>query len=175
MSTVTQGQFDDHYSSQFARLRQIAHSILRARFRGLWMDTIDVCAEAYCRLADRRPVPPGRTAFRAAFAEESWRLLHDARRKESAKKRGARAPHVPLDEARGIPEPSRMTVGTLLSLQGALNRLREQGDQERRAAEAVWYWYHGMTHAQIAEILKCDERTVRRLLTFGFAWLKTNL
>ena len=168
-------------SSRDALLSAVHGELLgmaRAQMRGERRDhTLGATAlvhEAYLRLF--RALSPDATvdwadrgAFYAAAATAMRRILVDhARTKARDKRGGPAAPsrRVALDvlEAARSADPA-----TIVALDEAIERL---ASIDARAAEVVRFrFFAGLEQADIAALLGCTERTVKRDWAFARAWL----
>ena len=111
-----------------------------------------------------------RAHFCAVAAEVMRHVLVDYARERSARKRGAGAALLPLDEVLVI-SPNRLE--DLLILDDALERL---GTKDPRALRVIVYrFYGGLTVEQVAEIMRISTRSVVRDWNYGRAWLKAEL
>ena len=131
--------------------------------------------EAYLRLF--RSLAPGgeppdwtnRASFYAAAATAMRRILVDHARTRSRLKRGAvgnASRRISLDvlEAARSSDPD-----TVIALDEAIERLAAI---DARASEVVRLrFFAGLAQAEIAEILSCNERTIKRDWSFARAWL----
>jgi len=60
-----------------------------------------------------------------------------------------------------------------LDLDGALTRLQENSQDDRRIVELKFFG--GLTESEIAEVMELSERTVRRRWLFARTWLLREL
>ena len=84
-------------------------------------------------------------------------------------KRGGDALRVTLDEGVSVGGP----LDGLLEIDAALSKLAEI--DPRKADIIELSTFGGLTHAEIAAVLKVSESTVRADLRFAKAWLRTTL
>jgi RNA polymerase sigma factor (TIGR02999 family) len=123
--------------------------------------------EAYVRLASRDNIDwQGKTHFLAIAASEMRRILVDHARAAGAKKRGAEAQRIPLDEDLTA---GRATSLELLALDEALTRLCAASPRQARVAEMRIF--AGMRAAEIGQVLSISERTVKGDWRMARAWL----
>jgi len=127
--------------------------------------------EAYARLVEQPQVPwQSRAHFFATASQLMRHILVDHARARQAGKRGGMQRQVTLDDAL-LPSQER-TVDVLI-LDEALQRLAEFDARQARIVEL--HFFSGLTFAEIAEVLKVAERTVKRDWSMARAWLKGEL
>jgi RNA polymerase sigma factor (TIGR02999 family) len=154
----------------YAELRQIAHRELQRERRDHTLSTTDVVHEAYLKLLDHGPVPPGEHVRFFAIASTAVRraLMEHARRRDAAKRGGGQRP-VTLDEDLAATDSDH----TLLALDDALTRLA--GLDVRLARVVECRYFGGLTEDETAAALGVTSRTVRRDWVKAKAWLYREL
>jgi RNA polymerase sigma factor (TIGR02999 family) len=133
-------------------------------------DTLQVTAlvnEAYLRLVH---VQPGgwenRQRFFALAAQIMRRILVDHARAQLGPRRGAKARHVPLDDAVIL---SAEPTAALVRLDDALLSLEQHDQRKSRVVELRVFG--GLSNSEVANVLGISERTVMREWQFAKAWL----
>ncbi len=147
------------------RLEGFARHMLRdfPRLRR-WVDTSDVLQGAITRLlCSLRSVHPTsmRDFFNLAATQIRRELLDLARRFH--RRLDARLAHqeeLSHDPLQQVPSPDGASADDL-ELWTAFHERVEQLPVEEREVVGLMF-YHGWTHAQIAELFRVDERTIRR-------------
>ena len=148
-------------------LRRIARRQLAREHRLQTLQTTELVHEAYLRLADHPEVMQhGRAYFYAAAARAMRRILIDGARKRGAKKRGAGAVALSLDEGR---LPVDAYGIELLELDTALLRLAQHHPRPARTVECRFFG--GMSVEDTATVLGVSPRTVKSDWALARAWL----
>jgi RNA polymerase sigma factor (TIGR02999 family) len=127
--------------------------------------------EAYLRLADQTSRNwQSRAHFFAVAARAMRQILVSYARSNRAQKRGGGAARIELDEAAILsPEQSREIV----DLHEALERLGALDSRKARVVELKYFG--GLSHDEIAEVMKISTVTVRRDWMFAKTWLYDEL
>lgn len=146
------------YQLAYSELRQIARRECR-RLRNV--DTINSTAlvnEAYLKLARSSPLmAKSRSHFLAVSAVAMRQILVNYLEQKLAQKRGGDWQQVTMAD---ITYAGATNLEQLLSVNKALEELRAF---DSRLAELVeMRFFAGMSEVEIAEVLECTERTVRR-------------
>jgi RNA polymerase sigma factor (TIGR02999 family) len=101
----------------------------------------------------------------------------DYARRHRAAKRGANAPHLPLDAvADRVPDGGFLTdslAEELVDLDEALERLASFNPQGARIVQLRFFG--GLSNPEIADLLDTSERTVRRAWLVAKSWLRHEL
>lgn len=126
--------------------------------------------EAYVRLAPADVDWRDRAHFLAVAARVMRRVLVDHARARGRDKRGGGATHVTLDDELMSAESAMLD---LLVLDRALDRL--QAWDERKVRFVEMRYLAGLSNREIAEAAGVSERTVKRELKFGRAWLRREI
>jgi len=147
------------------------------RRKGGGGDTIQTTAlvhEAYLRLLKIDNIDwNDRAHFFAVAAQLMRRILVDMMRADGAAKRGGRdkrVANVALDE---IPIPGSDRAAELLAVDEALSRLTELDPRRARVVELRVFG--GLTHEEIAEILRISQQSVMRDWRLAKAWMLREL
>lgn len=157
---------DRLYHSAYTELRRIARASLRSR-PSRTLDTTSLVNEAYVKLFEgRSPAFEDRTHFFAVSARAMRQILVDHFRARSARKRGAGAVVLTLDDAL-VPDQERGEM--ILAIHEALERLATHDERLARVVE--YKFFGGMTEQEIAEVLQLTTRTVSNDWRLARAWL----
>lgn len=158
----------------YDELRRLARAYMSRERRNHTLQPTALVNEAYLRLVDSSRIDwRGRTHFFAVGAEAMRRVLIDHARGRDALKRGAGWQRVTLAHELGTPNGRELDAETLLSLQRALDKLRELDERQARIAELRFFG--GLTVAEVAELLGVSKRTVEGDWTHAKAWLRREL
>jgi RNA polymerase sigma factor (TIGR02999 family) len=155
----------------YAELRRIAHRELERERRDHTLSTTEVVHEAYLKLVDHGPLPPGEQVRFFAVASTAVRraLMEHARRRDAAKRGGGNRPVTLEEDIAAAAESDHV----LLSLDDALTRLAELDDRLARVVECRYFG--GLTEDETAAALGVTSRTVRRDWVKAKAWLYREL
>jgi RNA polymerase sigma factor (TIGR02999 family) len=138
-------------------LRRIARHQLRARATGT-LGTTAMVHEAYLRLVrSEAGAWQDRAHFLAVAARAMRYVLVDDARQKLARKRGAGAQRVAIEDHHAVIEPGVLKV---LELEEALRRLGEIDDRLARIVELRFFG--DLSTRDAAEVLGIGERTVER-------------
>jgi len=169
----TPDQFERLIPLLYDDLKRISHN-QRASAGHMASPTLQTTAlvnEAFLKLQGR--IHEGfenRLHFKRLIAKVIRQLIVDYARRQTAEKRGGLLPDEEWSERIGsVKEDSDFT----LSLESSLVRMEEE--QPRQAEVLAASIYMGCTSAEIGEMLDISERTVRRELQKGRAWLMIEL
>ena len=156
----------------YEELRRRAHSYMRGERAGHTLQTTALVNEAYLRLVDSQKVRwQNRTHFFAVSAQLMRRILVDFARSRGYQKRGGGVCAVDLDEATAVVADGK--GAELVALDEALKALAELNERQSQVVELRYFG--GLSNAEIAEVLKVSEPTVRRDWTLARAWLRREL
>jgi RNA polymerase sigma-70 factor (ECF subfamily) len=170
-SSLPAATLDELMPLVFDELRRLARRQLAREHQSQTLQTTDLVNEAYLRLAGHPGVMGhGRPYFYAAAARAMRHILIEAARKRGAKKRGAGAALLSLDEARA---PAEMYGAELLELDEALQRLAQRNPRHARTVECRFFG--GMTVEDTATALGVSARTVKSDWALARAWLYEEL
>ena len=138
---------------------------------GNLLETTALINEAYLRLIDYKSVQwQNRAHFFGVAAQVMRRILVDLARAETSAKRGGEALRISLIEAEGVAQPQNID---LIALNDALDVLAALDSRRSRVVELRFFG--GLSNAEIAEVLKVSEGTVRRDWSLAQAWLYREL
>lgn len=153
----------------YRELRAVAR---RERLRvaaGETLLTTALVHEAYLRLREH-PALPSRGDFLRLSAVAMRRVLIDRVREQLADKRGAGAPHLPLEAA------GELVVEDGERLLGVESALQKLAAIDPKLVEVVeCRFFAGYTEPETAEALGISERSVQRHWALARAWLKTEM
>ena len=166
-------QFDRLIPLMYDDLKRIGHNQRAAAgyIAGPTLQTTALVNEAFLKLQGRlQERIENRLHFKRLMAKVMRQLIVDYARRQSADKRGgAQADLEYSDEL----SPVEADSGFTLAVESALTRL--EADQPRQAEVLAASIYLGSTADEIGEMLDVSERTVRRELQKGRAWLMLEL
>jgi RNA polymerase sigma factor (TIGR02999 family) len=155
----------------YPELRRIARRYLRSERLGHTLQPTALVNEVYLRLVDVNDIQlKERAQFFALAAQLMRRILVDAARARSTRKRGASPQRVSIEnDAVPVTSPDRI----LLALDEALNEFSRVAPRQAKVVELRYFG--GLAEAEIVEILGVSPRTVRRDWDFAKAWLLQEL
>lgn len=170
--------FDSLMPLVYEELRGMAQHRLRAEPAGHTLNTTALVHEAWLRLVDQTRVAwHDRHHFYGVASEAMRRILVDYARRHRAAKRGANAPHIPLEAVADlVPHVGFLTdslAEELVSLDEALERLALFNPQGARIVQLRFFG--GLSNPEIADLLGTSERTVRRAWLVAKSWLRHEL
>ncbi len=163
------GAFDRLVEIVYPELRGVAHRQLRrGRSDGPLLDTTGLVHEAYLKLVDQTRIgATDRHHFLAIAARAMRQVIVDHARVRAAAKRGAGAPHVPLDD-RDLAVQHQ--AEHLLALNDALERLALENPRLLQVVECRFF--AGYSEVETADALAVSPRTVERDWLRAKAWLR---
>lgn len=148
-------------------LHRLARKHMSRERAGHSLQTTALVNEAYLRLAQAHDVRwQNRARFFAIAARIRRRMMIDHARKRQRLKRGGGALRITLDEGAIL---ANVRSAELLALDEALTVLTAK--YSRKAEVVELRFFSGLTVTDVAEVLKVDERTVKRDWEFARAWL----
>jgi RNA polymerase sigma-70 factor (ECF subfamily) len=152
----------------YDELRRLAHRYMRNERGGHTLETTALVNEAYLRLANQRRVEwQDRAHFFAVTAQVMRHVLIDhARRRHYAKRGGAEAQQVPLEEAHAM---SNERAAELVALDEALDKLAQLDPRKARVVDLRYFG--GLSLEETADVLEVSVMTVRRDWRAARAWL----
>jgi RNA polymerase sigma factor (TIGR02999 family) len=155
----------------YNELHRMAQRYMAHEKGGHTLQTTALIGEVYLRLIRANEVVwQDRAHFFAVCAQLMRRILTDFARSHGFQKRGAGAPHIPLDEAMVVcAEPAI----DLVALEQALTRLEETDLRKSKVVELRFFG--GLTIEQTAEVLQISPETVVRDWSVARAWLLREL
>lgn len=156
----------------YDQLRAMAGSYFRAQPADHTLQPTALVHEAYLKLVNTPEENwQSRVHFCAVAATAMRQILHDrARRRKSAKRGGAEAQRLPLEN---IEQPSGGAPVDLVALDEALTKLRELAPRQARIVELRYFG--GLTIDEAAEVLDVSHGTIENDWRVARAWLKRAL
>jgi len=151
----------------YDELYRLAQSKRRKEGAAITLNTTAMVHEAYLKLVDQKNVDwQSRSHFFAIAATMMRRIIIDYARARNAQKRGAEQTVITLnDQQMAISVPA----DSILQVDEALTRLAQTGE---RRAKIIEYWFFvGLNHQEIADLLNISTATVRREWRLARAWL----
>lgn len=155
----------------YPELRRAARQYLAREAPGRSVQTTEVVNEVYLRLVDLGQVGwKDRAHFFAVCARMMRRILTDFARAHRARKRGAEAPRISLDQA---PQVSRGKSADLLALDDALKALASFDPRKSQVVELRFFG--GLSVEETAAALDVSPLTVMRDWKTAKVWLLREL
>ena len=150
-------------------LHALASRYLSRERRDHTLQTTALVNEAYLKLAGQRNVDwQNRAHFFGIAAQLMRRILVDHARRDGRVKRGAGAPHVPIQDL-DPPAAEAIDPADAVALDRALSRLEVMDPQQGRVVELRYFG--GMTIEETAEVMGVSTATVKRDWAVARAWL----
>ena len=161
---------DDAFSDAYDDLRAVARKYLQSEAQRP-LRTTELVHEAYMRLsAQKKGTFQNKSHVIALTARMMRRVIVDEARARKAKKRGGDWIRVELAEPISTKEGNIIDV---LALESALSQLEAQ---DARAASIVeMRCFAQLSEAEMASVLGCSDRWVRKQWAFALAWLRDRL
>jgi RNA polymerase sigma factor (TIGR02999 family) len=154
----------------YQELHRLARRYMRAERPGHSLQTTALVNEAYLRLVDyNRMQWQDRAHFFAVSAQLMRRILVDHARRQNLK-RGARAPHLSLDEAASLGQERAADLVALDDAMKALERI-----DPRKVQVVEMRFFGGLSVEETAAVLRVSPITVMRDWTSAKAWLYREL
>ncbi len=151
----------------YAELHHLAERYMKREASGHTLQTTALVNEAYLRLLRARGVRwRDRGHFFAVSAQIMRRILVDLARSKGARKRGKAEQHPALDEVAIV---SFDRSADFLALDEALSRLAALSVRQSQVVELRYFG--GLSDAEVADVLKVSERTVRQDWSLARIWL----
>jgi RNA polymerase sigma factor (TIGR02999 family) len=155
----------------YDELYRMAHNRLQHERRGHTLNATALVHEAYLKLVDQQRVTwQNRAHFIAIAAQAMRRILINYAQSRKAQKRGG-GQHVITFNDEAVPRETRSEE--LLTLDDALKQLAHLNERQSKVVE-LWF-FGGLTHEEIAEVLDVSVPTVRRDWRLARAWLSREL
>ena len=162
------GALDHLLPLVYEECRRVASRQLRAERSDHTLDPTALVHEMYVRLVDQRRASwHNRAQFFAIAARTMRRILCDHARARRARKRDAVRTLVSLDAIADVLD--RPAITDILAIDEALARLARLDPDQERIVELRFF--AGLTIEEIARLLDCSERTVKREWALARAWL----
>ena len=155
----------------YNELQKIAQNQLNHERKGHTINATSLVHEAYFKLIDQKYVTwQNRAHFFGIASQAMRRILINYAVSRSAQKRGGGFADITLAENLG---EDFIKPDELIDLDEALKKLEQISERQCRIIE---YWFFvGLTHEEIAEVLKKSLPTVRRDWRLARAWLTREL
>ncbi len=152
--------FDSVLPLVYDELRRLAAANVR-RTPGTTMRATALVHEAYEKLVDQtRATYADRAHFFGVAAKAMRHILIDHARKRTAAKRGGDAHDFSLDDVPTVAQANGDRSGELLDLDHALSQLENLDPRMAKIVELRFFG--GMEEEDIAQVLDCSPRTIRR-------------
>lgn len=158
------------FDALYADLKKAAARLMGLEQAGHTLQPTALVNETYLRLAPADVDWRDRAHFLAIAARVMRRVLVDHARARGRDKRGGAVAHVTLEEAA---MPGGAEALEIFALNDALDRLHAL--DERKARFIEMRYLAGLSNREIAEAAGMSERTVKRELQFGRAWLRSEI
>jgi RNA polymerase sigma factor (TIGR02999 family) len=155
----------------YDELYRMAYNRLKHERKGHTLNATALVHEAYLKLVDQQRITwQNRAHFIAIAAQAMRRILINYAQSRKAQKRGGGQPVITfIDEA--VARESRSEE--LLALDDALKQLAILNERQSKVVE-LWF-FGGLIHEEIAEVLDVSVPTVRRDWRLARAWLSREL
>ena len=164
------GMLDQLFPVIYRELHDMADRHMSRERGGHTLSATALIHEAYLKLIDQDAPWQNRAHFLGVASTAMKRILINYAEARRAKKRGGGEVIATFDEQYHQREARS---DELLALNDALKKLRQV---DPRQAQIVDYWFFGgLTHEEIAEVLKVSVPTVRRDWRIARAWLSIQL
>jgi RNA polymerase sigma factor (TIGR02999 family) len=155
----------------YDELRRMAHRYMRNQRSGHTLQTTEMIHEAYLKLASGSDKDwQNRAHFYGVAAQAMRHILVDYARSRQSQKRGGAAEKVTLDESALA---SFERADEVVELNGALEKLTVLDERKGRVVELKYFG--GLTHEEIATVLKVSPDTVKLDWRFARTWLLREL
>jgi RNA polymerase sigma factor (TIGR02999 family) len=170
--------FRDGDRSAFDRLFSIVYEDLRRRARFQLRESGDdslattgLVHEAYLKLVGvGDPDWESRRHFYRVAARAMRQIVIDRARRHQAAKRGGGGAHLDVDR---MPIPVRDASEQLVALDLALSHLEAESPEAARVIELTYFT--GLSVEEAADVFSVSPRTIKRLRSFGRAFLHSEL
>jgi RNA polymerase sigma factor (TIGR02999 family) len=152
----------------YKELRQMAGACMRGERPGHTLQATALVNEAYMRMVGGQPVEWQNRAHFFAIAAHTMRevLLDYARRSRAAKRGGADARRVELDEEFSV-GPDKLEE--VIAIDEALERLAQIDPRQSRIVELRFF--AGLKVEEAAEVMGVSPKTIKREWRSAKAWL----
>jgi RNA polymerase sigma factor (TIGR02999 family) len=155
----------------YNELNKIARRQLYGERPGCTFNPTALAHEAYIKLVNQENLQFNNRAHFFALASQAMRrILVDYARAKKAQKRGGENEVITFIEDQMMQE---MLPDDVLALNEALENLKKINERQSRM---IQYWFFGgLNHSEIAEVLNISVPSVRRDWRFARAWLSREL
>ena len=155
----------------YDELRRMAHRYMRSQPSGHTLQTTELIHEAYLKLASGDDKDwQNRAHFYGVAAQAMRHILIDYARSRQSQKRGGAIEKVTLDET-AIASLER--ADEVVALNDALEKLTVLDERKGQVVELKYFG--GLTHEEIATVLKVSPDTVKHDWRFARTWLLREL
>jgi RNA polymerase sigma factor (TIGR02999 family) len=163
--------FEEMVPLVYSDLKRVARRSLQNEQHAPTLNCTALVHEAYLRLVNQdRMEWSGRKHFFGAAAGVMRRVLVEHARQRLSEKRGAGAPHEPLDRVIAVASEPDLDV---MSLDEALDELAKADPESAQVVELRCFG--GLSIDETADVLNTSASTVTRTWTFARAWLYRRL
>jgi len=157
----------------YDELRRVASRQLRYQ-RRVTFQTTALVNEACLRLMESNTLDiRSRRQFFYWAARTMRHLLVERARRRGSQKRGGEHGHVPIDETIQLADGATLSLGRILPLNQALQRLEKRDPRQCRIVELRFF--AGMNTEEVCDILDISARTMRREWAMAKRWLAREL
>ncbi|MFN0177383.1 MAG: sigma-70 family RNA polymerase sigma factor [Gemmatimonadales bacterium] len=156
----------------YAELHRMAERQMRGERDEHTLQPTALVHEAFLRLLGQNATWQNRSHFFGVASQAMRRILVDHARRQKARKRGAGAERVTLDDNFGV-DPTDPDAIDLEALDVALKKLAELESRHARVVELRYFG--GLSVEETAEVLGTSAATVKRDWQFAKAWLSKEL
>lgn len=155
----------------YNELQQMAQNQLKNERKGHTINATSLVHEAYFKLIDQKYVTwQNRAHFFGIAGQAMRRILINYANSRSAQKRGSGLADITLADNF---EANFIKPDELIDLDKALHNLEQINERQSKIIE---YWFFvGLTHEEIAEVIGMSLPTVRRDWRLARAWLSREL
>ena len=155
-------------------LQRIARYRFSAKRPNQTMETVDRLSELYLRLHREDTNWESRQHFYNVASTVMKRILIDNARQYRAQKRsGDKQVGQETGCLKELVDLKSDKLETIMALNQALDNLRKL--DKKQALILEWNYFLGLSHQQIARILRCSDRDVRRNLRYARSFVEVQL
>lgn len=162
--------YEQVVTALYGELHQMAVSYMRRENSGRTIQATALVHEAYERLVGIEIDWQDRAHFLSLMGQIMRRLLVDHARARHRQKRGHGAANLNLDDVVAVAAPDNSDI---VELHEALCQLGDRDPRKERALEL--FYFSGLKHEEIAEVLDVSLATVDRDLRMGRAWIRKTM
>lgn len=174
LSAGERGAVDQILPLVYDELRAIANRHMRRERAGHTLQATALVHDAFLKLVDQTRVQwQDRAHFFAIASQAMRRILVDHARARVARKRGAGASHVDVDDTLVLAEHGSLPIEDVIALDEALTALAALDPQQARVVELRYF--AGLTVEEAAEVLHISPATLKREWSVARAWLHRRL
>ncbi len=156
----------------YAELHRMAERQMRGERGEHTLQPTALVHEAFLRLLGQKATWQNRSHFFGVASQAMRRILVDHARRQKARKRGAGAERVTLDDNVGA-NPTDPDAIDLEALDVALKKLAEIESRHARVVELRYFG--GLSVADASDVLGISKRTAERDWMMARAWLRREL